>query len=872
MKAVPARLLVASIAAVALLIGASPASAVFSISSVTATPSTTQAGGHPDLAVTTNFSGDNTQIGGPGLNPVADSPSIYEVHLGPGLFGNPLSAPTCSLADFQADACPNSTIVGRASQGIFILAAARDATLPGIIYNLETETPDQASLLGVKTIGQDPRTGNPTTASLVPFAVTISPADLGLDSINLEPLTAVSPLVGPIRITSLGLVLSARALNGFYMSNPTACVPAPISVRAISNAGDTATGSTSFTPTDCGTLPFDVGLDLGLSSTQTDTPVETAVSLTMPASDDPRRQSAVLESTVVLPAGMTVNPSLAVGLEACTDAQFGLADRTTAAACPAASQIGTVRFVSPLFEQTFEGPVYYGTRTPTAFNRLFVDVPIPGVHLKLVGRVNLNDSTGQVTTIFGDLPQLPFSDFNLTFQGGPRSVLVTPQSCGAQTATADLVPYARLTDATPPNATPSASFTTSFDGAGASCAALFRPWFSGALTNTQAGASTSYALTLGRPDRDRRIDDVTFKLPAGLLGDLTLDGLVQCSLADAANAACGDASRVGTAQVEVGSGTAPASLPGTVYLTKPKVAGDPAGLSVLVPARIGPVDLGNVVVGVRLQLRSNGGLNATSDPLPQFLDGVPIGLRLASIAITREGFMQNPTSCGRKRYSGVFDAVGGGSATSFAALQTTGCDALRFGPRIKPVLGAKGKNRVGSHPPFTTTITQRGSDSAIRRVNVRLPRALSTNVVALNAACTREEFDAGTCSKQAQVATATAVSPLIDGKVTGPAYLVKRDGPGLPFLVVQLKDPIAITFEGIVKVGKSNRLTTTFTAVPDVPVTKFTLKFRGGKFGILAVTENLCGRTLHLPSKFRGQNGDNVKQRPEIKVKGCVRK
>lgn len=873
MKLSPARLrfLIASLAATILLVGAAPASAVFSVSSVTATPSTTEAGGHPNLSIVTNFSGDNTQIGGPGLNPVADSPSIYEVHLGPGLFGNPLAAPTCPLADFQTDSCSPGSIVGTASQGIFILGNGASATLPGIIYNLETESPDQASLLGVRTLTANPAPPPATiTASRVPFAVTISPTDLGLDSINLEPLTAVSAVAGPIRITSLGLTLNGSALNGFYMSNPTACLSVPISVSATSNAGDTATGETSFTPTDCASLPFDVGMGLGLSTTQTATPVETAVSITMPGSDAPRRQSAVLESTVVLPPGMTVNPAVATGLEACTDAQFAAGDRTAAAACPAASQIGTVRFVSPLFTQTFEGPVYYGTRTPTAFNRLFVDVPIPGVHLKLTGRVNLNQANGQVTTVFADLPQLPFTSFDLTFQGGPRSVLVTPPSCGLHTATSDHVPYARLTDPTPPNATPTASFTTSFDGAGAACASLFRPYFSGTLSNTKSGQTGTYALKLARPDRDSAIDKVTFKLPAGLVGNLALSGLTQCPLATAANAACPASSRVGSVTVETGAGPQPASLPGELFLTEPRETGDPAGLSILVPAKLGPVDLGNVVVGVRLQLRGNGGLTATSEPLPQIKDGVPIAIRSALVTVDRSGFMRNPSSCGRKRYSGVFDAVGGGSATAFAAFALTDCEALRFGPKLKAKLGAKGKTSVRSHPPFTTTITARGSDAAIRRAYVRLPGLVSTNPDAINAACEQAAFDAGTCSKNARVGKATANSPLIEGAVTGPVYLVKREPGKLPKIVVQLKDPIALTFEGIIKVGKGGRVSTTFSTVPDLPLTKFVLALHGGRFGALTVTESICkGQRALLPTRFVGQNGKAVKTRVRIALRGC---
>jgi hypothetical protein len=883
MRPVPRRatLTVLVVALITLVAGAGSARAAFSISSVVAAPTTTQAGGHPDLTVVVNFSGDDTQIGGPGpANPVADSASIYTVHLGPGLFGNPLAAPTCTLADFQADRCPISTIVGSAFQSFEVIATDPNTpvTLPGVIYNLATTSPDQVSLLGVRVFAGNPGPitdpGFPAapTASRTPFAVTLNPNDLGLDSTNLVPLTAVSRTLGPIRITRLTSTLFGRALTGnAYMQNPTACIPVEVSASAVSNAGDTASGApTSFPPTDCGTLPFDGGLDVGLSTTQTDVPAQVGVTITRPSGDQPRRQGDALESTTVLPAGMTVNPSLGNGLEACTDAQFAASDRTTAAGCPAASQIGTVRFVSPLFLQTFEGPVYYGERTPTAFNRLFVDVPVPGIHLKLTGRVTLNASNGQVTTVFQDLPQLPFTAFSLTFQGGDRSVLVTPQTCGTHTLTEDLVPYARLTDPTPPDATPTAAFTTSFDGAGAACATAFRPWFTTTPSNLRSGGRTQYTLKFGRPDRDQRIASVTFRLTRGLIGDLALSGLTQCPLADAANAQCTASSRIGSATVEVGSGPAPVSVPGDVFLTAPRVEGDPAGLSVRVEARVGPVDLGIVIVPARLVLRSNGGLNAIAD-IPQFEDGVPISPRLTSITITRSGFMRTPTSCGHRRSSGVFGGVGGGSVTTHAAFDLTDCTALGFSPKFAIKVGAKGKTHAGAHPPLTTTITQPNGQTGISWVHVLLPRALPSNSIGLDQACSQAAFDAGRCGRRAQIATAKATSPFVTRSLSGPVYLVKQERR-LPKLVVQLRGPLAIDLVGQIKIGRRNKIATTFSQLPDVPVSKFSLSFHSGRFGIVAANTNLCARKLFAPTEIRGQNGKKQQVRPQITVNGCKRK
>jgi len=862
---------VAVLSAAALLAGASSAPAAFSVSGVTVTPSTTQAAAHPNVTVTTTFSGDDA-IGGGGV--VSDTPRTVRIHLGPGLIGNPLAAPTCPVATFRANACPADTVVGSSALSFVIVATSGTATLPGVVYNVATDSPDQAAQLGVQTLAPNPAVG-PNEPPLIPVAttlvpVTISPSDYGLDSTTADDLTASTMLTGPIRVTSLAITLNGAAANGFYMTNPTACIPVGASATATSYGGTTSSASAApFTPTDCATEPFGVGLAAALDTTRTDTPAQVGVTLSTAADGNPRRNAHVLASTVTLPKGMTINPSLGVGLAACTDAQFAASNRAVAAACPAASRIGTVTFRSPSFAQAFTGPVYFGTPTATAANRLLVDVPIPGVHLKLVGRTQLNPADGQVTTTFENLPQIPFTAFTLTFRGGPHAVLITPTTCGPQALAADVTPYARLTDPTPPNARPTASFTTSFDGAGAACVRRFRPYFTSTLSNGRAGASGAYTLRFARPDRDARFARVAFRLPAGLAADLTLGGLTKCPLATAARGACPASSRVGSASIDVGSGPAPATLPGSTFLTAPKAAGDPAGLSIRVPATLGPVSLGDVIVGVKLRLRSNGGLDVTSDPLPQFIGGVPISIRSATLRLDRRGFVRNPTSCGRKHHSATYDALGGGRAESSAAFTLSGCERLRFKPRIAVSLGAKGKTRPGAHPPLTTTIRQEAGEAAIRRVHVRLPKALSTNLTSVNAACTQAAFDAGTCKRSARVASATAHSPLIAGKVTGRVLLVRQERGKLPKLVVQLRDPIALTFEGFVNVGRGGGVGTTFPRVPDLPVTSFALTFHGGRFGALTNVRNLCARRLRFPAGFTGRNDKVVKRRPVIAVKGC---
>ena len=134
---------------------------------------------------------------------------------------------------------------------------------------------------------------------------------------------------------------------------------------------------------------------------------------------------------IVLPVGTTLSPGVANGLVACTQAQFDATD------CPAASQVGTVSFATPLLP-TLAGKVFFGDNF-----RLYIVVAGSGVLVKLAGDVRLDPATGQITTVFDNLPQVPFTTFAFSFQGGPRAVLSNPTTCGEKTAAALLTPVER---------------------------------------------------------------------------------------------------------------------------------------------------------------------------------------------------------------------------------------------------------------------------------------------------------------------------------------------------------------------------------------------------------------------------------------------
>ena len=98
------------------------------------------------------------------------------------------------------------------------------------------------------------------------------------------------------------------------------------------------------------------------------------------------------------------------------------------------------------------GSVFIGAPIPGQMYRLFVAAAGDNVNIHLAGQVTPNPNTGQLTTVFSQNPQLPFSDLNLRLFSGPLAALANPETCGTFTTTSDITSWSGA------DATPSSSF------------------------------------------------------------------------------------------------------------------------------------------------------------------------------------------------------------------------------------------------------------------------------------------------------------------------------------------------------------------------------------------------------------------------------
>src|SRR3954470_6648412 len=680
--------------ALALLAFAAPtAGAAFSVDTFSAAPVDPRAAAHSDFTVAFDLPGDEK---------IKD----LDLDLPPGLVGNPNAATRCSAADFAADSCPATSKVGTTTIGATatIVVVPMPLTANGDIYNLEPQ-PGEPARLGI--IVRPLVFGLGTIFLQSPVRVRTT-SDFGLTSILRDMPTSSAGI--PIKVDSISLTLNAAASGGSFMTNPTSCDPATTRVRATSYDGSTATGSTSFTPTDCAGVPFTPSLAVTPQTTAADTPSAYDAVLGVPGGDTGgRAQSNVRRAAVVLPEGTGLNAPLGQGLEGCSDDQLARGS-DSAPTCPPASDVGDATIVTPLLG-TLSGNVYLGTPAPGDPYRVFVAIPLPGGWIKLPGSVSPNPSTGQLTSTFSGLPPVPFTSFTLSFRGGDRAVLVNDVSCGPQVSSAALTPYNGGSDALP-----ASSFTTT----GCADPQAFAPTFGVSSSNLAAGASPAVTMDIARQPGEQLLRDLAISLPPGLVGGVSGIGLCLGDAASSGN--CPAESRVGSATTVAGAGGDPLRLGGSIFLTT-GTGGAPAALLSVIPARVGPYDFGNVIVRSNIRVRAgDAGFEVSAPDLPQVVGGIPLRLRGLSLALDRPGFLRNPTSCDANSIEARFTSARGAQSVARAGYQATGCAALAFSPKLSGVVGGKGQTARRAHPGLSTTVTQTPGEAAARSVQVKLPR------------------------------------------------------------------------------------------------------------------------------------------------------
>jgi hypothetical protein len=903
----------------------------------------TQAGSHPYQLTTTFALNQNTDP----LSPPA-LPRDLQFRLPTGLVGSAVSSPRCSEGDFSTirrgivDICPPETAIG--SVTVFIdepvFGGTQTITLP--VFNLVPAFGEPARFgfeyVGAPVVidthirnGEDygvtASVSNITqVANFLSESLTLwgTPGDASHDQSRGWPCVAGqhwAQQAGFSCAPSSGVATPAA-----FLTLPTSCgAPFATTVTGDSWPRRAAPGAEpESVPLPPGTYSLADGLGqtlpvsgcnrLAFNPKVTAVPTATAAAAPTGLSfdldfgnegiDSPHgtSESEVKKAVVTLPEGVTTNPSVANGLSACSEAQYEEENLADEAGCPESSKIGEVEIESPLVAQTIEGSIYVARQGENPNHNLVTIYMVAknaelGVLVRSAGKVVPDERTGQLTTTFDELPQLPFTHFHLSFRQGQRAPLITPGLCGTYATQAQLYPYSNPEIVTPREAT----FQISSGAGGGACASSAsqlpnKPSLEAGTTSPLAGAYSPFVFRVKRDDGSQVLSTISATLPKGLLGKLA--GIKECTNAEIAQAegrsgegqgalelsspSCPASSEVGVVTVGTGVGSQPYYVQGKAYLAGP-YKGAPVSLAIITPAVVGPFDLGTIVVRTALYVdETTAQIHAVSDAIPTIVHGLPTVVQSISLNTNRPNFTLNPTSCDGMQILGSVTSTLGNVAPLTDRFQVGACNALAFKPTLK--LSFSGQTKRTGHPGVKAVLTQpKGLNANIARASVVLPKGMLIAQAHVNSPCTRVQFNSTAvpgeaCPPKSVLGHAKVWTPLLEAPEEGPVYFRSNGGEReLPDLVVALRGRIPVQLVGFIdstgkKGAEVRRVRTRFQSVPDAPISRFELKLSGGKKGLLENSQNLCRAKKLSKLQLTGQNGKTYDTEPVVAVAGCSKK
>jgi hypothetical protein len=873
-----------------------------------------EAGAHPVL-FTVPFDFNSVDDPGSYLGPdeKRELGSIRNLHVDtpPGFIGNPSAVGECPQQALELSACPPSSQLGRIEvQTHPPISSTLDSdyhTFNRPVYNMEHPRGAISDLAFV--IG-----GNPVhiRAFLDPanhYAITTHVPDINE---SLPPLDQKLTLwgvpadhthdaercdAGPFSNIVTAEECSTDSESRPFLSLPSQCEADNVMRLHHYNSwqepgvyGQEIDYTLPGKMTHCERPRFEPTVEIEPTGKQANTPTGLDVHIKIAQNENPNALATppVQRITVTLPQGMSFSPSFSDGLQSCTLAQMQLGNNQEVQ-CPPASRIGEVELSSPLLPKRLEGSMYLAAQGDNPFGSTFAlllvlhDTEERGVLVKIPGRIDVDEETGKITTVFQNTPQFPFDDLTLKFRSGPRAPLVSPPFCGTHVIGVEVASYARPQEALNrsndyqinegPNGTPCPPESSKRP---------FHPDFTGGTLNPVAGHFSTFLFRMQRTDDEQELSQVSAILPPGLVAKLAGTSLcpdqainsistqLGTGAAEAAHPACPASSEFGSISAGLGAGPGPNYFPGKAYLAGP-YKGAPLSLAVVAPGIAGPFDLGNVVVRTALYVDPvTSQVKAVSDPFPTKLHGVILRVRDVRLRLDKAETTINPTSCAKMALGGQITGVGGDLNSTAddslfdtqAPFQVGSCGDLAFKPHLD--LHLFGATHRGSHPKFRATVKFPPGGANTAAASVALPHSEFLDQGHIQTVCTRVQFAANSCPAGSIYGTVSAKTPLLDETLSGPIYLRSSSNP-LPDIVATFRGG-RIDANLIGRVDSVNGgIRNTFDFVPDVPVTEATFSFFGGNKGLLVNSRDICKGTPKATAIFKAHNGAALTFRPPLK-------
>ncbi len=792
----------------------------------------TRAGSHPDrlqIDFALNVEGTGTAV------------RDFAIELPPGLSASPGAVPECPREIVvNEEECPAESQVGTLT---LKFTGGGVTSLP--LFELEPE-PDEIIAFGS------------LPAFDVPLSIELRPDDFGA-TFHVSDIPEAPISEGHIELWGIpadhqvGTGISRRSL----LTAPTGCGPMVFAFSARSweaGASWLSTSTEAEAPlSGCQGLTFEPQLRMQLDNPLADSPTGARIDLNMTEESDPDGQvnGQIKEADIQLPEGLTVSPGAVDQIVACSEAQLGLGE-TTPVSCPASSRIGAIEIQTPQLADPLSGDVYLGEGTAGEPLRMFVAAARPGLVAKFIGTMHPDRASGRLSAVLEDLPQLPLSRLTLIIDGGSRALLASPLTCGSFASTADLESYGGA----PASLSTAVTIGAGPNGSPCQNPAPFSPKLQITSSRHAAGRTTVFSMILQRRAGEQLTRRFSASLPMGL--SAALGGIEVCPDAAAPSGACPPGSKIGDAAVALGSGSSLAAIDGDVYLGGPYRRA-PFSMIIALRAALGPFDLGKTAIRSALQVDPRSGrVRVHTDPLPELIDGIPVRIQRIEMTLSRPGVVRNPTSCSPAESKATIEASGGATVMATSTFAVTKCDKLGFKPRFSVALGSSGLHKHGK-PSLRIAARFRQADTNLRAMHLALPKGLQFNASGLREICPRQDAVNGLCSKKALIGTSFARSPMLSEPLEGSIFIVQPPDDGLPELWVRLEATgLQVDLTGGTS-QRDGRFVTNLVGLPDVPLSAFAMRLRGGRHGVLSLATEPCRhrRAPRLVARLalKGQNG-----------------
>jgi uncharacterized repeat protein (TIGR01451 family) len=884
--------------------------------------SSTQAGAHADLTASIAWNTVDDQ------GTLAGAPKDTTFDLPPGFAGDLVDTPACSPVSFSREQCPIETQVGVTT--LTLNYGFRHEMATAAVYNLAPDPGDVAKLgfLAVVFNIQGSVSVRPEDDGLrtVFEDAPQGPAELDNDLLTIWGVPA-DPVHDPERFQpnfqggsggTFGVSSSAPLTP--FLTNPTACTGGALEASLTTDSweapGQDAEVRMPFGPiVGCDRLEMQPSLTAEPTTSSAYAPSGLDVTLGVPQTYNNAEglaTSTLKRAVVTLPEGMTVNPSAGAGLQGCTQAQFEEEEKqyVLGRGCSPESKLGSVKIVTPAIKEEGRGSVFLAQPYANPFKSLLAlyvvaRFPNRGVLVRVAGKVVPDPLTGRLVTTFdttnagpvgAGLPPLPFSTFVFSFRQGETSPLVTPPACGEYSVGAQLSSWADPVGELSLLA-PSFAISSGFDGGACPSGGVspFKPQVIAGTQSSDAGSYSPFDIRIVRGDGEQEITGFASQLPPGLTASLT--GVPFCSEAQIALArqqsgaqaetepACPAASQIGRTLVGAGVGSVLVYAPGKLYMAGP-YEGAPFSIVAVTSAKVGPFDLGSVVVHLPLRIDPVTAAVSVpagaSDQIPHIIDGIVIHVRDIRVYVDRPNFIINPTNCNPLSFTAT--VIGSGASFTDPAddqpvslsepFEAANCARLAFKPSFSASTSGKTSRADGASLTVKLAYPSapQGTQTNIAQVKVDLPKKLPSRLLTLQKACIERTFveDPARCPAGSIIGHATAVTPILPVPLTGPAYFVSHGGAQFPEVVIVLQGyGVTLDLHGETFISKAGITSSTFRTVPDDPIGSFELTLPEGPDSALAANANLCSSTLTMPTLFVAQNGATIHQATPIAVTGC---